>query len=166
MKIAIIYKSISGNTKIIAEAIKETLKNQEIAYFGEPKDNIEADLYVVGSWTDKGMCAKEISEFLQKLRNKKIAYFGTAGFGGSSEYYEALYSRVKEKIDDSNKLLGCFYCQGKMPMSVRNRYVQIIKEHPEDKKMQVSLENFDKALSHPDEKDIKDVQDWIQNIVK
>lgn len=166
MKIAIVYKSLTGNTKIIAEAIKEELKNEEVVYFGEPQDNIDADVYIVGSWTDKGMCVKEISGFLQCLNNKKVAYFGTAGFGGSAEYYKTLYDRVKENVNDSNEMLGYFFCQGKMPMSIRERYVKMMQEHPDDKKMQVSLENFDKALSHPDENDIKDVERWVSTLLE
>ncbi|MFR5683321.1 MAG: flavodoxin family protein BilS [Clostridia bacterium] len=165
-KIAIVYKSITGNTKIIAEEIKKALKEREIIYFGEPKSNIEADIYIVGSWTDKGECSKEIKSFLVGLNNKKIAYFGTAGFGGSAEYYQTLFSRIKENINDTNQLLGYFYCQGKMPISIRNRYEQLIKEHPKDKKLQVSIKNFDEALEHPNKEDIEQVKLWTSSIIK
>ena len=96
MKIAIVYSSNTGNTKIIAEAIKEELSNEDIVYFGKPENNIEADIYIVGSWTDKGNCSSEIKEFLTKLNYKKIACFGTAGFGGQVEYYQTLFNRVKK----------------------------------------------------------------------
>ena len=165
MKIAIVYKSFSGNTKIVAEAIREALKDHNVIYFGEPEHAADADLYIIGSWTDKGMCAKEISGFVQKLRGKKIAYFGTAGFGGSEEYYRTLYQRVCALIDGSNELPGYFFCQGKMPMGVRDRYVKMLQEHPEDKKLQVSIENFDQALSHPDEKDLSDAKAWITDLI-
>ena len=32
-----------------------------IVYFGEPKPDIVADLYFVGSWTDKGSCDGTVS---------------------------------------------------------------------------------------------------------
>ena len=67
MKIAIVYKSVTGNTRLVAEAIKEVIPENELVYFGEPRENISADLYVVGSWTDKGMCAREITEFLKGI---------------------------------------------------------------------------------------------------
>lgn len=165
MKIAIIYDSITGNTKKIAEEIKNEIDEINLVYFGEPETGIEADLYIVGSWTNKGMCSRKIVEFLKQLKNKNIAYFGTAGFGGSKDYYQKLYERVKEIIDSTNKILGCFYCQGKMPMSTRDRYVKLITEHPEDKNLQVSIENFDKALLHPDNEDISNVKKWIQGIL-
>lgn len=165
MKIAIIYKSITGNTKNIAEAIKSVIKKEELVYFGEPTDNINADLYIVGSWTDKGMCTKEIAEYLQKLNNTKIAYFGTAGFGGSTEYYQKLFDRIKANINDSNEILGAFFCQGKMPISVRERYVQMIQQHPDDKNLQVSIQNFDDALTHPDSNDIDNAKKWISTLI-
>ena len=99
------YSSNTGNTKIIAEAIKEELSNEDIVYFGKTENNIEADIYIVGSWTDKGNCSSEIKEFLTKLNYKKIAYFGTAGFGGQVEYYQTLFNRVKENINDIGGLL-------------------------------------------------------------
>lgn len=46
MKIAIVYSSNTGNTKIIAEAIKEELSNEDIVYFGKPENNIEA-IYIL-----------------------------------------------------------------------------------------------------------------------
>ena len=69
MKIAIVYKSITGNTKLLAEAIKEEVPKADIVYFGEPKKDIQADLFIIGSWTDKGMCATEITEFMKNIKN-------------------------------------------------------------------------------------------------
>lgn len=166
MKIAIVYKSLSGNTKLIAEAIKEELKKEEIVYIGSPEEYIDADFIFLGSWTDKGMCCKEITDFCQMLSNKQIAYFGTAGFGGSEEYYESLYNRVKEIIPSNNTVVDYFFCQGKMPMAIRDRYVNLITEHPDDANLKVSIENFDKALSHPDTKDLENVKLWARKLIQ
>ena len=121
MKIAIIYKSVTGNTKLLAEEIQKNLNN-EIIYIGAPQENIDADLYFIGSWTFKGDCVKEIADYLKTIHNKKIAYFGTCGFGGSISYYETIFKRVESNIDESNELLGYFICQGKMPLTVKQKY--------------------------------------------
>ena len=68
-------------------------------------------------------------------------------------------------IDYSNEILGEFFCQGKMPMQVKDRYVNLIKEHPDDKNLKVSIENFDKALTHPDKNDIQNAKEWVKNII-
>lgn len=165
MKIAIIYKSISENTKLLAEAINEALE-ENIVYIGEPKEDIAADFYFIGSWTDKGMCCSEIADFIKTLNHKKIAYFGTAGFGGSEEYYHSLFERVKKICPVTSNIIEYFFCQGKMPINVRNRYVSLLQEHPEDKKLEVSIKNFDEALEHPNEADLKNVSDWATQVIK
>ena len=166
MKIAIIYDSITGNTKKIAEAIKEACNEHEIIFGDMDTDINEADLVFIGSWTDKGNCSQKVKEKLEKMTHKKIAIFGTAGFGGSEEYFENLYQRIKQCILQTNEILGHFYCQGKMPLTVKDRYVKMITEHPEDKKLQVSLENFEKALTHPDTKDVEDAKEFARRMIK
>ena len=132
MKISIIYSSITGNTKLIASAIKGALSDKNIVYFGPVGNDLpEADIYIIGSWTDKGNGSKEVINLLKTMKNKKIAYFGTAGYKKDKEYYATLFSRVKDNIDSSNEILGYFYCQGKMPIAVRERYVNLLKENPD-----------------------------------
>ena len=164
MNIAIIYSSKTGNTKIIAESIKEKLQNENIVYFGNPTAELpNADIYIIGSWTDKGNASNDIIEVLKKIKNKKIAYFGTAGYGGSEEYYKKLFEKVKINIDSSNEIMGYFYCQGKMPMQVRARYEQMIIQNPENARLKAFLQNFDNALSHPNDEDINNVKKWVQS---
>ncbi|MDO5717224.1 MAG: flavodoxin family protein [Tissierellia bacterium] len=166
MKFAIVFDSNTGNTKMIAEAIKEELSEEDVLYFGKPGEVADADVYIVGSWTEKGMCTPKIGTFLESLRQKKIALFGTAGYGGSEDYYASLVERIKGHLDESNVFLGWFYCQGKMPMAVRSRYEKMMTEHPEDRKLQVSLDNFDAALSHPDGEDLVKAKKWIRGILE
>ena len=165
MKIAVVYKSLTGNTKFVAEAIGEALKAEHEVCVCEPAECPEAELYFVGSWIDKGNCTKEITEFLATLENQKIALFATAGFGGSQEYYDALAGRIKAQVPASNEILGQFFCQGKMPMSVRDRYVAMLQANPEDKNMEVNVKNFDEALSHPDEADLANAAAWARSLV-
>ena len=68
---------------------------------------------------------------------------------------------MKQSIDSSNTVIGEYMCQGKMPMAVRERYVKL-KEQPEyPANLDVLIENFDRALSHPNKDDL----DKLRNIV-
>ena len=165
MKIAIIYKSVTGNTKLLAEEIQKNLNN-EVIYIGAPQEDIDADLYFIGSWTFKGECVKDIADYLKTIHNKKIAYFGTCGFGGSLSYYETIFKKVESNIDESNELLGYFICQGKMPLTVKQKYIEMIKANPEDKNLQVSIKNFDEALNHPDESYLRELKKWLESIIQ
>ncbi len=165
MKIAIVYQTMTGNTEAVAKAIREALAGEEIVYFGKPGQVPEADLYLVGSWTDKGLCHQSVADYLKSLDGKTLAYFGTAGFGGSDDYYGLLFQRISALIPQGTRVLGNFYCQGKMPQSVRQRYEKLLEEHPGEKQMEENLENFDRALSHPDGEDLDQAKEWAKRMV-
>lgn len=162
---AIIYDSLSGNTESLAKEIKSIKKN---AYYEKINDKLieellEYDIYYIGSPIIKGMCTDKIKRLLQKIENKKIFLFITTGYKGE-DYYESLTRRILEIIPKSNQILGTFLCQGKMQDAVKERYIKLIQEHPEDKNLKVSLENFEQAKTHPDENDKKDLIEKIQEL--
>ena len=166
MKSIIIYDSLTGNTEELAETIKEKLID---AYYEKISDKLieevpEGDIYYVGTPIIKGMCTEKIRCLLEKLENKKVFLFATAGFGGSKEYFDTLEERIKTIIPKSTKIMGTFFCQGKMKNQVKDKYLQLIREHPEDKNLQVSLQNFEQAKMHPDEKDKEDLRKQIEKI--
>lgn len=173
MKIGIIYESKTGNTKLIAEAIKEVCEEENQVIFKSIEEVIETniknkdtDLYFLGSWTNKGDCGNKINEFCKDLHDKKIALFGTAGFGGSEDYYASLAKRFFDAIPEDNKVLSYYYSQGRMPSSIRDRYVSMLTKNPEDKNLKVSIENFDEAQSHPDKKDVEDVKKFAKEVIQ
>ena len=55
-------------------------------------------------------------------------------------------------------------CQGKMPLSVRQRYENMKLENSQSLKIENLIKNFDKALSHPDKTDLKKLEKIIKNM--
>ncbi len=153
MSYAIIYSSHTGNTALLAQAIREALPQEECLYFGAP-DNAEsslaADTLYVGFWTDKGTCDEQIAQFLHSLTRQRVFLFGTAGFGGAPAYFAQILGRVQENLSQESTVIGTYMCQGKMPDSVRARY-QAMEDSPRRTAMP---ENFDQALTHPDDLDL------------
>lgn len=157
MKYSIYYESKTGNTKLLAEKAYKILKNDIInfeEYKGNYIDNSE-DMILVGFWTDKGGATENIKELLSKIENKKIILFGTAGFMSDREYYEKIINNVKEDINESCEVIDYFMCQGKMGIGIRKRYEKSLETNPDDENIKVMIKNFDNALSHPDEEDLK-----------
>lgn len=151
MQYAIIFSSPTGNTEMLAKIIQEYMDG-DCCYYGKANQApINADYIFVGFWTDKGTCDESIQAYLKQLHHQKIFLFGTAGFGGSQEYFEGILQRVKTFIDTDNQIIGEFMCQGKMPMRIRERYEQMAQKQPE--RFQPMIENFDKALLHPNQND-------------
>lgn len=159
MKYAICYSSRTGNTAKLAEAIRQTLPILDCVYCGAPHGTAKAaDMIFAGFWTDKGTCDSQMEEFLQTLENKKIFLFGTAGFGGSESYFAQILERVRANVPASCEIVGTFMCQGKMPDVVRERYAAMEPSPKRD----LMLENFQKALTHPDETDLTALIERVQ----
>lgn len=155
MKYSIVYSSKTGNTKSLAEHIKSALGDKDCKYFGEPSEKaLDADIIFAGFWTDKGSCDDNFKNFLSLVECKKIFLFGTAGFGGSEEYFNKILSAVKENINESCIIAGEFMCQGKMPESVRKRYEAM----EETAQKHILIANFDAAASHPDSNDFVNLE--------
>ena len=120
----------------------------------------------VGFWTNQGVADQAAQKLLEQLRGRKIFLFGTAGFGGSEAYFQAILDKTKAFIDDSNTVIGTYMCQGKMPHSVRERYMKM-KEQPDHMpNIDAMIENFDKALSHPDADDLKKLANLMSEAIE
>ena len=173
---SIVFSSRTGNTAELAETVREALPEGTCEYFGSVNDAVDggfdgsdssygdgscansaipaSETLFVGFWTNQGVADRETQQLLGQLRNRKIFLYGTAGFGGSEAYFQAILDKTKAFIDDSNTVIGTFMCQGKMPHSVRERYVKM-KEQPDHMpNIDAMIENFDKALSHPNADDL------------
>lgn len=159
MSYSIVYSSRTGNTALLAQTIRDTLPASDCVYFGAPDAKaLAADTIYAGFWTDKGTCDEQIAQFLQSLSGQKVFLFGTAGFGGAPAYFEQILNRVRENLPETTELIGSYMCQGKMPAAVRARY-ETMEDNPRRAAM---IENFDRALSHPDAQDL----DALANAVR
>lgn len=151
MKYAIVYSSRTGNTELLAQRLRDSLPTEDCLYVGPPNEEaLAAEKLYVGFWTDKGTCDESIAAFLRSITHQQVFLFGTAGFGGAPAYFEKILAAVKENISETATVTGSYMCQGKMPVSVRKRYESM----EESAGRQAMLDNFDRALSHPDEQDL------------
>ena len=146
MSYAIICSSKTGNTEKLAQRAREVL--------GEENECpvVDADLVLVGSWTDKGGMDPALADTLPQLADKRVFLFGTCGFGGSQKYYDRVLDRFAAALPDGARVVGRFMCQGQMPPAVRERYVKMSNQDPT--RFEPMIENFDRALGHPDADDL------------
>lgn len=157
MSYAIVYSSKTGNTRMLADALRGVLPEEDCLYFGPPDAAaLEADRLYIGFWTDKGTCDGATAAFFDQLDSQEVFLFGTCGFGGSEVYFRQLLERVQSRLPETAEVIGQYMCVGRMPQSVRERYLRIAEEEPAKRsQMQKMILNFDSALSHPDEADLQ-----------
>lgn len=161
-KYSVVFSSLTGNTRMLADAVRDALGDENCEYFGTDKSRAaKSDMIYVGFWTDKGGADKDTIELLKSLKNKRIFLFGTAGFGGSEEYFRKILDTVKQDISDDNIVVGEYMCQGKMPQSVRKRYEKMKLEPNHMPNLDMLIDNFDKALSHPDKTDLENLKQMV-----
>ena len=79
--------------------------------------------------------------FLPLCGGKKVALFGTAGFGGDPDYFNMLLENVKKLLPSDAVYLGGWMCQGRMPGSVRARFAAQLEQDPENANAKRMLEN-------------------------
>ena len=73
---------------------------------------------------------------------------------------------MKKHLSEDNDYLGCFLCQGKMPMAVRARYENMLENAQDKAIVQKMLHNFDEGLLHPDERDLKNLERFVQECME
>ena len=109
MSYAIVYSSVTGNTALLAQAIRETLPWETCCYFGAPDPQaLSAERIYVGFWTDRGTCDAATAQFLRQLTRQEVFLFGTAGFGGDSAYFQRILERAEENLGPEVRVVGTY----------------------------------------------------------
>lgn len=166
MKIAIVYDSVTGNTKKLVDVIYDECMDFDVhVYTNFCDDILGADLLFCGSWTYKGEPSDKMKDIYQRLDNKKIFIFGTCGFGGSLQYYKLIFDNTCKYINKSNNILDYYFCPGKLPYRMKNKYVQMLEENPNDKKVTKMLENFNNVLDRPNYIDLDELRGRVRKII-
>ena len=159
MKKSIVYSSVTGNTKMLAEEIHKNLGSVE--YCGSISDEaMNSELIFVGFWTTKFSCPDNVKNFLAKLNNKKIFLFGTAGYDNSEEFFANIINDVKNNINSSNEIVGSFMCQGKVSQTKQNA----IKEMDIDK-FNAMKPKLDESMHHPDNTDLENLIKEVNKVI-
>lgn len=152
---SIIFSSPTGNTRLLADAIRDALPEENCNYFGVCENaDTQSDILFIGFWTDKGTADKATLDLLEKLKIKGFS-FRNGGLRRRRGVLQRNPRKYKKSISGSNITVGEYMCQGKMPQTVRERYIKMKSLPNPVPNLDMLIENFDRALSHPDENDLK-----------
>lgn len=164
MEVAVVYDSITGNTKALADVICEECNNVKV-YREYNEDILKADLIFIGSWTDKGSPSDKIKLVYQNIHNKKIFVFGTCGFGGDEKYYKLLFENVCKYISADNDILGYYFCPGKLSSNIKEKYEKLLQQNPSDQRIKKMIENFNNVLDRPNQEDLNQLRIKVRNVI-
>ncbi|WP_044915291.1 flavodoxin family protein BilS [Butyrivibrio sp. WCE2006] len=155
LKYLVVYASETGNTKKIADEIFYAIPSDSKEEINVRRWNgrHDAETYFIGYWANRGTCSLEVIDLIMSLHGKNVAFFGTCGMGNDAAYYRQVENIGKVWLPDDNKYLGGYFCQGSMPIAIRERY-QEMRGRINDDKIERMVAMFDEGISHPDRQDL------------
>lgn len=88
MKVQVIYSSLSGCTRRVAEGIYNALQVQDKSLHdlaqGEPV--LDGDVVLLGYWVDRGGPNAQMKAFMEKIEGKKVSVFCTLAYWADSNH--------------------------------------------------------------------------------
>ena len=166
MKTLIVYSSLTGNTKMVAEAMFAAAPaGAEIYSVGDAPAAEGYDLVAVGFWVDRGSADKNAAKYLLALRNQKVALFGTLGAYPDSDHARDCMARAAMLLDSGNTLAGTFICQGKIAAKLRESFKNLPPDHPHAMTPE-RIARHEEAGKHPNEEDLAKAQEFFHKVLK
>ena len=165
MKSMVVYSSLTGNTKAVAEAIQVAMPEGCEIYAVEKAPSSETyELVAVGFWVDRGTADANAKKYLSTLANKKIILFGTLGAYPDSDHARDSMARAAMLLPQGNALLGTFICQGRVDPKLTERFKDLPAGHPHAPTPE-SIARHQAASSHPNAEDFAKAKKVIAKIV-
>lgn len=166
MRTLVAYSTKTGNTEKVAKSIGEVIPDCEIKCIKEVKD-LDYDLIIVGAWIDKGIANKEASDFINKIKNKKIGFFFTLGAYPNSDHAKDCVKKIEELfVKNNNKIIGYYLCQGAVdPKLIEFMRKQFPVNHPHGPNPE-RIKRWNDASTHPDLKDLQEAKMTFKKILE
>lgn len=153
MRSAVIYSSLTGNTKAMAEAALEVMpQGAELIPVKDAPDASGYGLLALGFWVSKSGPDPRMAAYMKTLQGKNLLLFGTmAGYPDSP--YGARVRANAEALVAGNRVLGTFLCMGKI---TEKRFQQYMNGDLQESRHPLTPERearLREAMLHPNELD-------------
>lgn len=162
----IVYSSVTGNTRLVAEAIREEMPPDTVfAAVHKAPDPAAFDLLALGFWVHRGGPDPRMARYMSRVRDKHVAWFGTLAAWPESDHA----IKVSVAADDllrGNRILGGFLCQGKLEA---RRFAAVMSPGYRNSSHPMTLERRARLLEaakHPDSLDLARARACIAEYVK
>ena len=158
---AVIYSSMTGNTKSITEKIAEAANSADLFEVkSAPTDLSSYEVVAIGYWLKRGGPDPLTTEFLSKVHDANVVLFQTHGTEPKSEHAITAFARAAYLLGDGCKILGTFGCQGKVNPALIERRLKAGGDDPHIG----GIERWKRAATHPDEEDFQAAINFVASI--
>ena len=110
----ILYSSLTGNTKSVAEAMASVMPEGTpcVPVKEAPANLGDYDTVFVGFWVDRGTANKEAAKLIETLTNKHVVFFATLGMYADSDHARESIEKASALLPNKESLVDGFVCQG------------------------------------------------------
>ena len=167
MKSIILYSSLTGNTKSVAEAMASVMPEGTpcVPVKDAPENLADYDTVFVGFWVDRGTANKEAAKLIETLTNPNIVFFATLGMYADSDHARESIEKASELLQNKESLVDGFVCQGKIdPKVIEMMYKMFPKGHSHGQSADRDARHKQAAV-HPNEDDCKAAQEFAKDIL-
>ena len=168
MKALVVYSTLTGNTKKVAEAVVKGLpEGTVIADVKDSPDPSPYDLVVVGFWVDKGKADAATIRYLETLKDKKTAVFFTLGAYPDSPHADSCAKETEELMaKNGNVTLGHYRCQGKVDPNLLEKMKKMLPPgHPHVEETPERKARLEEAAKHPNEEDLRKAEEFAKGLL-
>lgn len=167
-KSLVVYSSLTGNTKKVAEAVQSVIPNCDIFPIENAPENLDDYYFVsVGYWVDRGLPDAKSKKFIKSIKNMNVALFGTLGAYPDSPHALGCIrdsETMLKKEGSNNYVLGSFLCLGKIDEKLLDYMGKFMGDtHPLTPERK---ERLLQAQTHPDENDLAQVKSVFKNFAE
>lgn len=152
-KWAVIYSSVTGNTRMIAEAIAAEAEQADIFRVQDaPADLSAYDVVALGYWLRLGQPDPLMLKYMAGVTGSRVVLFQTHGAEPDSEHAITSFARAGYNLGEGCEILGTFGCQGKINPAMLEKRKNAAPDDPHGGP--AAMARWKKAAQHPDEQDI------------
>ncbi len=110
MKVQIIYSSLTGCTKKVANAIFNGIdvKQKTIHDLKDGTPVLDGDIILLGYWGILGSPNDEMKEFMQTVKGKAVGIFCTLGYYADSAHARQTVETGLHFVKEHNEIIGTF----------------------------------------------------------
>lgn len=159
MKVQVIYTSLTGCTKKLAEAIYENLPAEEKSIH-DLKDGVPAvdgDIVLLGYCVMMGGPGRDMQELMKSIKGRAVGVFCTLGYYAESEHARKALERGIELVTDDNELMGAYVCngavaqtlkknKGEAPADQKELRWEMLQCHPTEAECALAAERFSERV--------------------
>ena len=161
-KWAVIYSSVTGNTKRVAEKICEVAVGDLFNVNDNPPNLENYDIVALGYWLKRGGPDPLMKNFLPTVRNARVVLFETHGADDGSEHAVTAFARAAYLLGAGCDILGTFDCQGRVnPALIEKRKAAGLNDPHNSVD---SVERWERASTHPDADDLERAAAFVEKI--